>query len=59
MVNLNGKQQELKFTTRTERCNSSLLTAMRTTVDTVQLSFNKNKINDNFHRANGNEIHSL
>ena len=54
------KQWKLKFTFRTEQWNSSLLTAMWKTVDAVQLIWNKKKINDNnFHTANGDEIHSL
>ena len=48
------KQQELKFIFRTEQWNSSLLTAMWETVDVVQLSWNKEKINgNNCHTANG------
>ena len=41
------KQQEIKFTFKTEQCNSSLITAMWKTVDAVQLSWNKKTINDN------------
>jgi len=53
-------QQELKFTFRTEQWNFSLFTAMRKTVDAVQLSWNRKKINDNnCHTANGDDIHSL
>ena len=54
------KQQELKFTFRTEQCNFSLFTAMWKTVDAVQPSWKKKKINDNnCHTTNGDEICSL
>ena len=60
LINCNRKQQELKFTFTTEQCNSSLLPGMWKTVDAVQLSWNKNTINDNnCHTGNGDEIHCV
>ena len=60
LVNITGNSANWNLHSEQNNAIPHFLQQCEKTVDAVQLSLNKRKINDNnFHTANGDEIHSL